>query len=44
MAPQVLIMTATITPKSGVPTLMRTDPAERLEDYRRALSFYLEFI
>jgi hypothetical protein len=34
-------MTATITPPAGVPALERTDPAERLADYERALSFYL---
>ena len=34
-------MTATITPPGGVPALQRTDPAERLADYERALSFYL---
>jgi len=40
-APALLLLTATITPPSGVPALARTDPAERLEDYRRALAFYL---
>lgn len=34
-------MTATITPPPGVPALERTNPADRLEDYRRALGFYL---
>lgn len=34
-------MTATITPPAGVPALERTDPADRLADYERALSFYL---
>lgn len=34
-------MTATITPPAGVPALQRVDPAERLADYERALSFYL---
>lgn len=36
-------MTATITPK-GSPNLVRTDPAARLNDYERALDFYLDFI
>jgi hypothetical protein len=34
-------MTATITPPPGVPALRRVDPADRLADYERALSFYL---
>lgn len=34
-------MTATITPPAGVPALQRVNPAERLADYERALSFYL---
>jgi hypothetical protein len=34
-------MTATITPPAGVPALQRVDPAERLVDYERALSFYV---
>lgn len=40
--PVLLLMTATVTPPVGVPALSRTDPAERLEDYRLALSFYLD--
>jgi hypothetical protein len=36
-----LLLTATITPKSGVPNLRRTDPVVRLQDYQRALEFYL---
>jgi hypothetical protein len=34
-------MTATIAPPPGVPFLNRTDPAVRLDDYRRALRLYL---
>lgn len=34
-------MTATIKPPAGVPALQRVDPADRLGDYERALSFYL---
>jgi hypothetical protein len=34
-------MTATITPPPGVPALSRTDPADRLADYEKALAFYL---
>lgn len=36
-----VLLTATIAPPAGVPALLRTDPAARLEDYRRALAFYL---
>lgn len=36
-----LLLTATITPKAGVPNLKRTDPAVRLQDYYAALDFYL---
>ncbi|HWI05900.1 MAG TPA: hypothetical protein VNT54_00100, partial [Solirubrobacteraceae bacterium] len=39
--PALLLMTATIKPAAGVPALARTDPAARLEDYTRALAFYL---
>jgi len=37
----ILLLTATITPRAGVPNLKRTNPAERLQDYAKALSFYL---
>jgi hypothetical protein len=37
----ILLLTATITPLQGVPSLMRTDPAQRLHDYAHALAFYL---
>lgn len=40
-APALILLTATITPRAGVPALARTDPAERLDDYLRALVFYL---
>lgn len=36
----ILLMTATITP-TNAPSLVRTDPALRLEDYRQALDFYI---
>ena len=39
--PALILLTATITPRAGVPALARTEPADRLEDYRRALAFYL---
>lgn len=39
--PATVLLTATIAPPHGVPALVRTDPAERLEDYKRALAFYL---
>lgn len=37
-----LILTATITPKAGVPNLKRSNPEERLQDYMKALEFYLD--
>ncbi len=40
-APALVLLTATITPPAGVPALSRTDPGDRLDDYRRALAFYL---
>ncbi|NET30785.1 MAG: hypothetical protein F6K19_02115 [Cyanothece sp. SIO1E1] len=40
----ILLLTATITPKAGVPNLKRTDPALRLQDYAQALEFYLSQI
>lgn len=39
-----LMLTATITPKSGVPNLKRVNPEERLQDYKSALEFYLPLI
>jgi hypothetical protein len=36
-----LLLSATITPPSGVPGLVRTDPADRLRDYAGVLGFYL---
>ncbi len=41
MASNVLLMTATVTPPAGVPNLSRTDPVERIGDYRMSLSWYL---
>jgi hypothetical protein len=35
-----LLMTATVTPPTGVPELLRTNPDERMEDYLQALEFY----
>jgi hypothetical protein len=35
-----LVLTATIQPLSGIPQLRRISPADRLNDYARALSFY----
>jgi hypothetical protein len=40
-APALILLTATITPRARVPALVRTEPADRLDDYRLALSFYL---
>jgi len=40
-SPFALLVTATITPPADVPFLVRSDPLVRLEEYRRALRFYL---
>lgn len=40
----ILLLTATVTPKSGVPNLKRTNPAVRLQDYKIALEYYLSVI
>jgi hypothetical protein len=40
-APALILLTATITPRAGVPALARTAPADRLDDYVQALAFYL---
>lgn len=37
----ILLLTATITPRVGVPNLKRIDPTIRLQDYKEALNFYL---
>ncbi|MEL7354503.1 MAG: hypothetical protein AAF171_09575 [Cyanobacteria bacterium P01_A01_bin.116] len=39
-----LFLTATITPKPGVPNLKRIDPQQRLQDYAEALRFYLTHV
>jgi hypothetical protein len=39
--PALVLLTATIAPPAGVPALARIDPAARLDDYSRALAFYL---
>lgn len=39
--PNILLLTATITPPPGVPSLARTDPSARRQDYENALAFYL---
>ena len=35
----ILLLTATITPMPGLPSLARVDPAARLNDYLTALRF-----
>lgn len=40
----VMLLTATVTPPAGVPLLVITDPKTRLQDYEKALQFYLKFI
>jgi hypothetical protein len=40
----ILLMTATITPPDHVPFLQRIDPHVRLQDYEKALKFYLSLM
>lgn len=40
----VLLLTATVRPPAGARALARTDPAQRLGDYARALRFYLQHV
>ena len=40
MTERILIMTSTIAPARDAFQLKRTEPAERLEDYKAALRFY----
>ena len=40
----ILLLTATITPPAGVPLLQRANPHDRLQDYERALKFYLPLL
>jgi hypothetical protein len=44
MMRNVLLLTATVTPLEGIPSLARTDPTQRLEDYRLALAFYIKLL
>ncbi len=37
----ILLMTATVTPPAGATNLARSDPTERMVDYRTALVFYI---
>ena len=40
-AAPMLLLTATVTPLRGLPSLARTDASMRLDDYRRALNAYM---
>ena len=40
----VLLLTATVTPPAGMPSLQRTNPTQRLRDYEEALAFYLPLV
>ncbi|NEP57121.1 MAG: hypothetical protein F6K31_08870 [Symploca sp. SIO2G7] len=40
----ILLMTATITPPTGISNLKRTDPKIRIQDYEKALKFYLSLV
>jgi hypothetical protein len=44
MPRNVLLMTATVTPLPGIPSLARTDPKSRLHDYLEALTFYTRLL
>ena len=39
-----ILLTATINPPSGVPALVRTDPALRLQDYYKSFPMHLELL
>lgn len=41
MSKNILLLTATINPLNGIPSLARSDPLLRLGDYSRSLAFYL---
>ncbi len=41
---RILLLTATITPRSGEPLLQLTDPTNRMQDYKKAFLFYLDFL
>ncbi|APW59052.1 hypothetical protein [Paludisphaera borealis] len=41
MPRNVLLLSATIIPLTGIKSMTRTDPAMRLKDYERALRFYM---
>ena len=41
MPKNILLLTATINPLKGIPSLARTDPVLRLGDYSRSIGFYL---
>ena len=40
MGQNIVLLTATITPRSAQPDLLMHDPAQRLQDYRNALDYY----
>jgi hypothetical protein len=40
----VLLLTATVRPLAGTPSLTRVDPDERLRDYAQALAFYVRLV
>lgn len=42
--PNILVMTATITPPASVPFLARNEPHLRLKDYEESLNFYLPLV
>lgn len=38
--PNILLLTATVSPPAGAPLLFRSSPSDRWDDYRKALRFY----
>ena len=44
MARNVLLLTATVAPLAGIPSLARVDPSLRFRDYQTAFSFYTELL
>jgi hypothetical protein len=43
-SPQLLILTATITPPGDARNLVRLDPQQRLQDYKQGLAHYIELL
>jgi hypothetical protein len=44
MKPNILLLTATVTPPPEAPNLVQTNPRKRLNEYKNALSYYLTLL